>query len=159
MNAIYMSAMKRIASSRRARLTYVTGVILLLSGAWAALGQAPDGLTRSVLSGVFTEAQSKRGEEYYRQDCARCHSETLAGGESSPALAGTAFIGRWDGSTVGDLFELIRTSMPTDNPGGLNRQRYSDILAYILSVNKFPAGAKELERETAPLRQIRFEHK
>jgi hypothetical protein len=62
----------------------------------------------------------------------------------------------WSGLTVGDLFERIRLSMPEGRPGTLSRQQNADILAYILSVNQFPAGKTELQRDTDRLKQIRF---
>ena len=49
--------------------------------------------------------------------------------------------------------------MPADRPGGLNRERYADILAYVLSVNQFPAGKTELEHQSEVLKQIRIEPK
>ena len=52
----------------------------------------------------------------------------------------------WSGLTVGDLFERIRLSMPEGRPGTLSRQQNADILAYMLSVNQFPAGKTELQR-------------
>jgi hypothetical protein len=62
----------------------------------------------------------------------------------------------WSGLTVGDLFERIRLSMPEGRPGTLSRQQNADILAYILSVNQFPDGKTELQRDTDRLKQIRF---
>src|SRR5436190_16742407 len=59
--------------------------------------------------------------------------------------------------TLGDLFERMRTSMPQNDPGGLSRQQNADILAYVLSSNKFPAGTTELGRDTEALKQIRFQ--
>ena len=47
--------------------------------------------------------------------------------------------------------------MPQDKPGRLSRQYKADILAYVLKVNKFPAGKTELEHQTEFLREIRFE--
>ena len=35
--------------------------------------------------------------------------------------------------------------MPANNPGKLNRDKNADILAFLLSVNQFPAGKSELE--------------
>lgn len=137
----------------------VTSALLIFLSVASMFGQSPEKPASSVLTGVYSDAQRKRGEGFYKEDCARCHSESLTGGESSPALTGDGFVARWDGLTVGDLFERVRTSMPTDNPGGLSRQRYSDIVAYILSVNGFPSGPKELDRDTAALKQIRIEHK
>ena len=140
-------------------MRYAVGMTSVFLLVFSTRGQSAEETSRSVLAGVYTDAQSVRGQGLYRENCGRCHAETLTGGESSPELTGTAFIERWKGLTVGDFFERIRTSMPTDNPGGLSRQQYSDVVAYILSVNKFPAGTKELDRDTAPLRQIRIETK
>ena len=55
---------------------------------------------------------------------------------------------------MADLFERMRVSMPQNDPGSLSRQQNADILAYILSVGKFPPGKTELARETEVLRQI-----
>jgi hypothetical protein len=46
--------------------------------------------------------------------------------------------------------------MPEGRPGTLSRQQNSDILAYVLSVNQFPAGKTELAKDTDRLKQIRF---
>ena len=59
--------------------------------------------------------------------------------------------------TVGDLFERIRTSMPADRPGRISCEQNTDILAYILSMNHFPAGNSELSAMTEILKQIRLE--
>ena len=47
--------------------------------------------------------------------------------------------------------------MPANNPGSVSRQENADILAYILSYNKYPAGKDELPRETQILNQIRID--
>jgi mono/diheme cytochrome c family protein len=118
--------------------------------------EAPSG-SRSVWDGVFTEEQAKRGQPLFNQHCASCHGDTLAGGETAPPLAGGDFLANWDGLTVGDLFERIRRSMPRDDPGRLSRLQDADVLAYILSFNKFPAGQTELPHDTQLLKLIRFE--
>jgi S-disulfanyl-L-cysteine oxidoreductase SoxD len=113
--------------------------------------------SRSVWDGVYTEEQAKRGETLSRKQCSSCHGDTLTGGESAPPLAGGAFLANWNGLTLGDLFERVRKTMPQDAPGRLSRQESADILAYMLSVNKFPAGKAELYRQTEMLKEIRFE--
>jgi quinoprotein glucose dehydrogenase len=112
---------------------------------------------RSVWDGVYTKEQAKRGDKLYHGQCASCHGEMLTGGEAAPPLAGGEFLSNWNGLTVGDLFERIRISMPQDHPGRLSRQENADILAYVLSVNKFPAGKTELQQRTEVLKEIRFE--
>jgi cytochrome c len=112
--------------------------------------------SKSVWDGVYTEEQAKRGETISREECVRCHGQALSGGEEAPPLAGAGFVANWNGSTMGDLFERIRISMPTDAPGRLTRQENADILAYVLSLNKFPAGKTELDRQSDALKQIKF---
>lgn len=126
--------------------------------AWTVAAQAPPSSTaKSVWDGVFTEEQSKRGEQVYKKECAACHGETLGGGESAPPLTGGAFLSNWNGLTVGDLFDRIRKTMPQSAPGRLTRQQDADVLAFMLSMNKFPAGKTELYRQSEMLKEIRFE--
>jgi hypothetical protein len=47
--------------------------------------------------------------------------------------------------------------MPQNAPGKLNRQQNADILAFVLSANKFPTGKTELSRQAEFLKEIRFE--
>ena len=119
--------------------------------------QAPGAESRSVWDGVYTDEQAKRGEPIYGKECAACHGATLNGGESAPPLTGGAFLANWNGLTMGDLFDRIRKTMPQSNPGRLTRQQDADILAFVLSANKFPSGKAELYRQSEMLREIRFE--
>ena len=113
--------------------------------------------TRSVWDGVYTEAQARRGADLYTRQCASCHGTSLTGGEEAPALAGGGFVANWNGLTLGDLFERTRTTMPQNDPSRVTRQQHADILAYLLSMNKFPAGKMEIEPKTEVLRGIRFQ--
>ena len=118
--------------------------VLVLAALVAPLGvlraQAPAAESRSVWDGVYTDEQAKRGEPMYQKECAACHGATLNGGESAPPLTGGAFLANWNGLTMGDLFDRIRKTMPQSNPGRLTRQQDADILAFVLSANKFPFG-------------------
>jgi mono/diheme cytochrome c family protein len=95
--------------------------------------------TSSVQDGIYTDAQAARGASAYPQHCAACHGASLGG------------------LTVGDLFDRIRTTMPLNNPAGLSRDQYADILSFILKSNGFPAGQKDLNRRSEFLNAIRFE--
>jgi len=119
--------------------------------------QAPEAESRSVWDGVYTEEQAKRGETIYGKECAACHGAMLTGGESAPPLTGGAFLANWNGLTVADLFDRIRKTMPQTSPGRLTRQQNADILAFMLSINKFPSGKTELYRQSEMLKEIRFE--
>ena len=115
--------------------------------------------TKSVWDGVYTEEQANRGRQGYSEQCASCHGPELTGGEMAPALAGGEFMAGWDGLTVGDLFERIRISMPQNAPGSLSGQQNADILAFMLSANKFPTGAAEMSNNAMMLKAIKFEAK
>jgi len=128
----------------------VTG--FMLSGLYATIGaQAPT----SVKAGVYTADQAKRGEALYKENCAACHGEDLAGSGPMPALAGNDFVANW--KTVGDLFEKTHTSMPASAPGSLSEQQTSDIIAFLLSKSNFPAGQAELAAKQDALMQIKIE--
>ncbi|MES1258707.1 MAG: cytochrome c [Acidobacteriota bacterium] len=118
---------------------------------------ATGAVSRSANEGVYTAEQAKRGQGVYREECAKCHAENLSGGDGSPELAGQDFRARWNGKSAGDLFELIRKTMPTDDPGHLSIRQYVDLTAFLLSANEFPAGQKDLDRDVATLREIRLE--
>lgn len=113
--------------------------------------------TRSVWDGVYTSDQAKRGQEVYAKECASCHGSDLTGGESAPALAGPGFVSNWTSLTVGDLFERTRVSMPENNPGKLSRAQIADVIAYLLSANRFPEGKAELDKQAEALKQIRID--
>ena len=115
-------------------------------------GQEP--ATRSVWQGVYTDAQSDRGRSVYQQSCGQCHGETL-GGDIGPTLTGP-FWSIWEGRSAADLYKSIRTTMPADAPESLKPQEYADLIAYLFSVNKFPAGEKEMPADPAALEAIRI---
>ena len=115
--------------------------------------------TTSVWDGVYTEEQAKRGAPMYSEFCASCHGPELMGGEMAPPLATGDFLSGWDGLTLGDLFERIRISMPQNAPGSLSGQQNADILAFVLSANKYPTGSAELSNQGMVLKTIKFEAK
>ena len=131
--------------------------ILLITLAFVSWGLAAE--SRSIWDGISSKGQLARGEKVYREECLRCHSENFLGGEDSPALVGDEFLEKWNGKTVGDLFERTRKTMPTDGPGNLSRRQYADVIAYVLSANKFPVGEKDIETDLALLKEIRIEAK
>jgi quinoprotein glucose dehydrogenase len=115
--------------------------------------------SKSIWDGIYTEEQATRGKGLYSQECASCHGGELTGGEMAPPLAGGEFMAGWDGLTIGDLFERVRISMPQNAPGSLSGQQNADILSFMFSANKFPAGQTELPKEAGILKQIKFEVK
>jgi S-disulfanyl-L-cysteine oxidoreductase SoxD len=109
---------------------------------------------QSVWDGAYTTAQARRGA-LKSGLCVECHGDGFVGGPA-PELAGDDFLAKWAGRSLGDLFELIRKTMPDNDPGALAREEYADLVAYILAVNKFPAGTSEIGTSAEPLQQIRI---
>ena len=55
---------------------------------------------KSVNEGVYSEAQAKRGEAIYKEQCAACHGDNLEGSGPMPPLAGKDFLANWQGKPV-----------------------------------------------------------
>ena len=113
--------------------------------------------TQSVVDGVYTEEQAARGAGTYAKECSSCHGEGLAGDGFAPALTGPEFLGNWNGTSVGDLLDRVRVSMPPSNPSAVSAQAKADIVAHVLKANTFPAGKVELGKDVEPLKQIKIE--
>lgn len=121
---------------------------LVLSAAPAA-GQEANGSERSVLDGVFSTTQASRGRATFSSVCAECHT--------SGQFRGASFQASWAGRSVASFFELLRTTMPNDDPGRLTRDEYAAVIAYLLQLNGYPAGERSLPVDAAALARIRFE--
>ena len=105
--------------------------------------------------GAYSEAQAARGRVSYEQSCARCHGAELLGTYDTPSLRGR-LIRHWSGTTLDGLADSLNRAMPIHAPGALSPAVNADILAYILKVNGYPAGAKDLESDPAALKTIRL---
>lgn len=115
--------------------------------------------TASVWDGVYTTDQAKRGADRYADSCASCHGDNLEGEGQAPPLMGKEFTDNWNKQTVGDLFDIVKGTMPADKPGSLTRQQNSEVLAFLFQKNGYPAGKADLSAEPADLKKIRIEAK
>src|SRR5687767_13004061 len=104
----------------------------------ALFAQTPVG--RTSMDGIYTDAQAKRGEALYAENCAACHGAELGGDPYAPALAGPVFNAKWRDRPVGDLFDYTRLTMPQTFPNSLSREQVADVLAFILQKNRLPPG-------------------
>ena len=116
------------------------------------------GQGKNAADGVYTEAQSTRGQELYGKMCSSCHGDKLDGTAMAPTLSGQDFLGGWNDRTAADLNEKIQTTMPADKAGSLTPEQSADLVAYLLKVNTYPAGATELA-PGAGLAEIRLKGK
>ncbi len=112
--------------------------------------------TTTIWDGVYTAGQATRAQEFYLQRCGSCHGAGLDGTEIAPGLTDDAFRTKWNDKPLGDLFDIIRGTMPQDQPGSLSRQQTADVLALMLSRGGLPAGQTELATQTDALTAIKF---
>jgi len=113
---------------------------------------------RSTSSGVFSVEQAKNGERVYQAQCATCHGADLHSTEpEAPDLTDGAFKFGWQGKTIADRFEQIRSTMPPNKARSLDDQTYVDIVAYLLQFNGLPAGNQKLAPDIRTLEQIVIE--
>jgi mono/diheme cytochrome c family protein len=111
----------------------------------------------STRNGVYTAEQAQQGKAIYQNRCGMCHGNSLDGlGQNSP-LKGSAFLNNWTGQTMADLFMKTIVMMPATNPGTLTPKETAEVIAYMLSVNKFPAGKVELPSDPQSLEMIHID--
>ena len=101
------------------------------------------------MSGVFTTAQANRGEEMYMNLCVGCHP--------AAAYTGSSFNVMWGKRPVSDLFTVIKDTMPKSDAGSLSNRETAQLVAYMLKMNRIPAGKTELPGDSATLRNIQIE--
>ena len=125
------------------------------------LGFLPAGVAAQTVTqwdGVYTDAQAERGSGQYAQHCAVCHGPALEGNGEAPPLTGE-FIPDWAGTTLADVYDKVSVTMPLNAPRTLRPEIAADILAFILKLNGFPAGAKDLKAGSEALKTINFTSK
>jgi mono/diheme cytochrome c family protein len=105
--------------------------------------------SRSTRVGVFTAAQAQGGREIFVGSCTGCHT--------SASHTGPAFLTKWAGRPLAELFGFVSTRMPKANPGSLSEDEYVMVVAYVLKINGMPAGTKELSADPDELNAIRFD--
>jgi mono/diheme cytochrome c family protein len=120
---------------------------LMLVTAIAATAGAQNG-GRTTHSGVYSRAQAARGQDVYMGMCKSCHS--------ADAYTASTFTSKWEGKALAELYLFIRDNMPKNEPGGLTPEEYADVLAYLLSINRMPAGDTDLPPDADRMKSIRF---
>jgi mono/diheme cytochrome c family protein len=113
----------------------------------------------SVWDGVYTKAQAERGKKLYLESCGDCHGKDLEGVDDAKPLLGDVFMKNWNAKTVGRLIDVTKRTMPPETPNHLSRQVCTDVVAYLLSMNGFPAGKTELAAGSPALKEIIIEPK
>lgn len=129
----------------RARLMTVMATGWLIAVGLEA-AQAP----RQASAGVYTTAQAERGKKTFDETCTACHNPER--------FVGADFVRHWAGQPLSGLWGAVN-AMPEDNPGSLPPEEYADIIAYMLSLNSYPAGAAELAGTAEAMKSVTFDQK
>ncbi|HMK20770.1 MAG TPA: cytochrome c, partial [Terriglobales bacterium] len=116
----------------RWKIAYLSVVLIIAGGFSSAQTKAPS-------TGGFA-AQAKRGHEGFVKSCANCHAPDLTGLDPAPPLTGEAFMKKWQGKSLWDLYDKIRKTMPQQNKGSLSPKTYLDIVAFLAKFNAVNAG-------------------
>ena len=95
---------------------------------------------------VFSVTQANRGRDTFRARCTECHTST--------EFNDSAFKYKWNRRTAGDLYEFIATSMPDHAPASLTPAQSVDIVTYIMQMNDFETGPRELPADPTRLDRI-----
>lgn len=97
---------------------------------------------------VYSAAQATRGEALYMSMCVSCHP---------PATYTGAVFLTWQGRNLGELLAFLQEKMPKNDPGSLTDKEYADVMAYMLKLNKMPAGRVDLPADAKVLRGINID--
>ncbi len=114
-------------------------------------GTAPISAAAQELALTYTAAQSQAGKVVYEGACVMCHGPNLSDGPLGSPLKGVEFMQKYGGRSALELFEVMRSTMPTASPGSLSAATYADLLAYILQQNDIIAGNEPLPSDARQL--------
>jgi mono/diheme cytochrome c family protein len=117
--------------------------------------------SKTVWDGVYSEAQAKRGEGIYAEQCVTCHGPDLKGKEDlkpdpAPSLTGSDLGIDFNDLSVNELGDRIRTQMPKGKGNSLSREQVADVVAFILSKGGMPAGKTDLPSAADAQKQIKY---
>lgn len=114
-----------------------------------AFAQPSAARPKSTKGGVYSREQAERGLDVYLGMCKSCHA--------AESHTGPAFVSKWNGKALSELYVYIRDQMPKNAPGSLTPEENADVLAYLLKLNRMPDGNDDLPSNTDALKSIRIE--
>jgi mono/diheme cytochrome c family protein len=101
--------------------------------------------------GVYTKAQAEGAKAQFEKLCAECHAFTVAAKKKPKdlPLGDEPFFESWTGRPLSEMISTIALTMPNDGSAVVSDKEATDLVAYILQQNGFPAGSNPLSKETA----------
>jgi mono/diheme cytochrome c family protein len=104
---------------------------------------------KTTLSGVYTLEEAVAGKDAYLGLCAGCHQAVTH--------TGPEFRRKWAGKPLSELYTYMKELMPKNDPGSLADEDYAILLAYMLQMNRMPAGKTYLSTDIKELAKIRID--
>ncbi len=111
-----------------------------ITGAWQRAHVA-GWVTVAALAASTPQLRAQSNDDAYLRSCAGCHGAEMRGGETGPALIGSAFQQRWAALAPDQLEQFTRRTMPPTNPGSLSERDYDAALARIRRANGWSVDA------------------
>lgn len=130
---------------------FVVGVVSatwVMSVAMTAAAPGQAAAVKTTKARVYSAAQATRGEDLYMSMCVSCHP---------PATYTGAVFRSWQGRNLNELLEFLQEKMPKNDPGSMEAKEYADVMAYLLKLNKMPAGRVDLPVDAKVLRGINID--
>ena len=128
-------------------LVVIAGCARALSRRANEMGPAPSAEDPGTAwDGVYTAEQSRRGERVARLRCFPCHTAEEWGS--------SRFMNLSSRGGLGEVYRIIRSTMPPNNPGGLRDDQYASLLAYILRLRGVTPGETQLPSDPEELLRI-----
>jgi mono/diheme cytochrome c family protein len=128
------------------RLRATAAGLMVVFGATVSAANAAAQSAAATTPATYTTEQATRGEKVYTGTCIECHEKL--------EYTGPDFRAKWNNRPVFELFDLLRTTMPDENPGTLSAQEYADVLAYMLRLNGVPPSKTVLPKDAAELKKL-----
>lgn len=127
---------------------WLAAAALTWGAAAAAVARPAPPAQKSTNDGIYTKEQADGARALYTKVCQSCHPFTVAAKKDPKdlPLGEDPFFDEWEGRPVKDLISIIALTMPNDGSAVLNDQEATDLVAYILQQNGFPAGTAPLAK-------------
>ena len=121
------------------------------TAAYSSAGAPASEAQKTTNDAVYARAQADGAKALYNRVCVDCHPFTVAAKKKPKdlPLGEDPFFDEWEGRTVRELISIIVLTMPNDGSAVLTDQEATDLAAYILQQNGFPAGSAPLAKTSA----------
>lgn len=137
------------------RVAFMTAALVVVAvpargqqGATATKPQPGASAQPAQSASLYTADQAARGERVYANVCVECHEKL--------EYTGPEFRAKWNNRPAFELFDLVRSTMPDENPGTLPTQDYADVLAYMMKLNGVPAGKTPMPVDEETLKKLKI---